>query len=124
MHVRIRQRRESVDARALAGADAVDFARALRLMTAIESRIIAISAACDDARLPALMAAIKSASMILEMSARSSETAKRLMPCANAALLHVRSEMMLIGLELRGRAKQEFDLATPCLAPMAPGAPA
>ena len=124
MHVRIRQRRESVDARALAGADAVDFAHALRLMAAIETRIIAISAACNDARLPALMAAVKSASMILEMSARSPETAKRLMPCANAALLHVRSEMMLIGLELRGRAKQAFDLAVPCLAPMPLGEPA
>jgi hypothetical protein len=113
MHVRIRQRRESVDAKAVAGVATADFSSVLQMMDAIETRALAIEASCHDERLPALMSAMKSARLIMEMSVRNPETAKQLMPCANAALLHIRSEMLLIARDLRDGAIPECELAKP-----------
>lgn len=83
----------------------------LRLMSALEASVRGVEAIGVDQRLPGLMATIKSARLIIEMSSQSSETAKHLMPCANAALLHVRSQMMLVARELGDRAKHADGLS-------------
>ena len=124
MHVRIRQRRESVVAIASVGEDATRFTDMLELMTAIEAKAGAIEALGRDERLPALMATIRSARLIIEMSARSAETARLLMPCANAALLHVRSELLPMGRALGGHTKHERDLRQPQAEVLAPSQPA
>ena len=124
MHVRIRQRRESVAEQIHVGEGARDFTGVLQMMKAIEAKAAAINAACLDDRVPALMAAIKSAKTIVEMSVRSDETAALLMPCANAALLHVRSEMLSIRCELSDRVAHECDLRQPHAEIMAPRRPA
>lgn len=80
-------------------------------MDTIEAKVLGIEAIGVDERLPGLMAAIKSARLIIEMSSQSSERATHRMPCANAALLHVRSEMMLIARELGDRAKHADGLS-------------
>ncbi len=105
MHARIRERRVRVGESACAEESPEDLASMRRLMDTIEAKVLGIEAIGVDERLPGLMATIKSARLIIEMSSQSYETAKHLMPCANAALLHVRSEMMLIARELGDRAK-------------------
>lgn len=105
MHARIRERRVRVGESACAEESPKDLVGMLRLMNALEARVRGIEAIGVDERLPGLMATIKSARLIIEMSSQSSETAKHLMPCANAALLHVRSQMMLVACELGDRAK-------------------
>jgi hypothetical protein len=113
MHVRIRQRRESVGAGTYDGEGATRLADVLEMMAAIEARAVAIHALDLNENFPALIAAITSSRRVVEMSARSAETAKLLMPCVNAAILHVRSELSLIGRSLSDRAKQECDPGQP-----------
>jgi len=105
MHVRIRNRRESVGGKTCEQYGPQGFTKALGLTSALESRAVAIEAAGVDERLPALMATIKSARLIIEMSAQCSETARHLMPCATAALLHVQSEMLLVARKFGERAE-------------------
>ena len=111
MHARIRERRVRVGESACAEESSRDLAGMRRLMDAIEAKVLGIEAIGVDERLPGLMATIKSARLIIEMSSQSSETATHLMPSANAALLHVRSEMMLIARELGDRAKHADGLS-------------
>lgn len=114
MHVRIRKRRESVGENPCEPDGRRGFTSALRLLNALESRASGIEAAGVDERLPALIAAIKSARLIIEMSAQSSETAKHLVPCATAALLHVRSEMLLIASKGGERTRNPAGAPHPC----------
>lgn len=113
MHVRIRQRRESVSAGSYDGEGTTRWADVLHMMAAIEAKAKAIHALGLNEKLPALIAAIKASRRIVEMSARNAETAKLLMPCANAAILHVRSELSLIGRSLSDRAKHDCDAGQP-----------
>lgn len=111
MHARIRERRVRVGENACAEESPKDLASMRRLMDAIQAKVLGIEAIGVDERLPGLMATIKSARLIIEMSSQSSETATHLMPCATAALLHVRSEMMLIARELDDRTKHADGLS-------------
>lgn len=117
MHARIRERRVRVGESACAEESPKDLAGMRRLMDTIEARVLGVAATGVDQRLPVLMATIKSARLIIEMSSQSSETATHLMPCANAALLHVRSEMVQIARELGDRAKHEGGLFRLRIAP-------
>jgi hypothetical protein len=111
MHARIRDRRVRVGESLCAEESPKDLAGMLRLMNAIEARVLGIAATGVDQRLPGLIATMKSVRLIIEMSSQSSETATHLMPCANAALLHVRSEMMLVARELGDRARHADGLS-------------
>jgi hypothetical protein len=114
MRVRIRKRRESVGESPCEPDGQRGFTSALRLLNGLGSRTSAIEAAGVDERLPALMAAIKSARLIIEMSAQSSETTKHLKPCATAALLHVRSEILLIASKGGERSQNPAGAPYPC----------
>lgn len=111
MHVRIRARREGVGANRSVEDGTKNVSDVLRLMNEIESKATAIEATFHDGRLATLTAAIRSVRIAIEMSAHDTLSAIQIMPCATAALLHIRSELLKFGHELGDAAQANCNLS-------------
>lgn len=100
MHRRIRERRLTIGRPTRSAADDTAAQRINRDLAALEERLALLHSQIADERLADLFVAARSARKVAELCQASDQPLPDLMPCALAALKHVRNALLGIAAEL------------------------